>query len=138
VLEVPITVARTHFPDKGPLKHLEISALSFTELCSALRAAHREGLRHVVLMFHSFSTVKARDFSYNQFRPDRLTIRRLRRLLGFLAQNPSTFRVRTFGQLARGEVAVAVSDEGEPLPDLGRIRPLLRKAAQAVNRVYWI
>lgn len=138
VWEVPVTVARTRFPDRGPLKHLEISALSFGELRSALWAAYRGGLRHVVLVFHSFSAVKARDLGYERFRPDRIVIRRLRRLLRFLAENPTTFRVRTFADLAQDKEIESPAHCSTLLPDLGPVRPFLRKAVQAVNRMYWV
>lgn len=136
VWEVPVTVARTHFPDRGSLKHLEISALSFGELRSVLCSAHRGGLRQVVLMFHSFGAVKARDAGYERFRPDRLVIGRLRRLFRFLAENPSSFRVRTFSELTQDTALEAWSGGTLSLPDLGPVRPFLRKAVQAVNRFY--
>ncbi len=136
VIEVPVTVARSRFPDRGPVKHLEISALSAGEIEAALEQCHRAGLRHVVLMFHSFSTVKAKDPGYRRFRPDRVAIARFRRLLRFLAAEPERFRVRTFAEL------VAEGDFEDPgdgfVPDLGRLRPWLRKAVQAANGWYWL
>jgi hypothetical protein len=138
IWEVPVTVARTRFPDRGPLKHLEISALSFGELRSALLSAFGGGLRHVVLVFHSFSAVKARDPGYGRFRPDRLVIGRLRRLLRFLSENPATFRVRTFSDLAQEGFEEPVAHQPAHLPDLGPVRPFLRKAVQGINRAYWV
>jgi hypothetical protein len=137
VWEIPITVARTHFPDRTPLKHLEISALSFGELKAVLLAAYRYGMRHVVLILHSFSMVKPRDIAYELFRPDWLVIRRFRKLLEFLAENPGTFRARTFEELSRDGIEGDATDSTF-LPDLGSIRPGLRKIVQAINRVYWI
>ncbi len=137
VTEVPVTVARSRFPDRAPVKHLEISAVSVGEIRAALSQAHRGGLRHVVLMFHSFGTVKAKDVGYERFRPDRIAIARLRGVLRLLAAEKERFRVRTFGDLA-GE-ADRVDDPGDGyVPELGRLRPWLRKAVQAANRWYWL
>jgi hypothetical protein len=136
VWEIPVTVARTRFPDTKPLKHLEIPAISFAEMRMALDAAQRGGLRRVVIMFHSFGAVKARDVGYERFRPDRIAISRFRRLLDFLAENSSAFRVRTFDDLA-GAMGELSEQESALVPDFGWRRPLLRKVVQAANRLYW-
>lgn len=136
VWEVPITVARTTLPEGVGLKPADVTAISSAEMESLLGQAHAGGMRHVVTIFHCFSTVKPRDVGYTALRPNRLVIRRLQRLLDFLAANDERFEVRTLGDLAETTTAL----EGEQpavVPDLGFWRPAARKVVQAVNNLYW-
>jgi hypothetical protein len=138
IVEIPVSAVQTHFPDSTPLKHLEISAISSAEMRFALEEARLGGIQNVVIVFHSFSTIKRRDASYEHFRPDRIVIRRFRRLLAFLAENPSKFRVCTFSELTNKIDALSLNDRVITLPDLGRLKPLVRKTVQAANRLYWL
>lgn len=137
VWEIPITVMQTRFPDAGRLKPMEISAVSLAEMVFALEAAHQAGMRHVVLVLHSFSFVKPRDIFYSHYRINRLVVRRFRRLLEYLQRREAQFAVSTFAQLARN---LSWLEEPQPalVPDLGWWRPASRKLVQAVNRIYWI
>ncbi len=137
VWELPVTVTRTGFPDTGPWKHLEISAVSFDEMCTALESAHESGMGHVVLVFHSFSLIKPRDIFYSQYRFNHIVARRFRRLLGYLAINSQKFDVSTVGRLA-AEPALMKDTGAVAVPDLGWWRPPVRKLVQAVNRIYWV
>ena len=136
VCVVPVTVARTRLPEGyGGLKHADPCALSFTELRTMLENGAAAGQRHFVIVFHSFSVVKTRDLGYIQLRPDRLTIRRLHRLLEYLSSRPDLYRVRTFGELA-GEVRDVEAERPTPV-DLPIISAGCRKFLQALNRFYW-
>jgi hypothetical protein len=137
VWEIPVTVARTPLPecDTG-LKHADASALSFAEIRAMLRAAAERGQSHFVLLFHSFSAVKPKDETYRRIRPDRVVIRRVSRLLRYLAENSKMYRVSTFADLA-GELS-AIREEEAPVTDLGLFTAGLRKSVQALNRWYWL
>jgi hypothetical protein len=136
VWEVPVTVARTPLPEGyGGLKHADPTALSFGELRTMLENGEASGQRHFVLIFHSFSAVKARDDRSTRMRPDRLVIRRLRRLLAYLSHRGDLYRVSTFDELARQGPSAA--DEA-PVIGLPLFAAGWRKSVQAVNRWYWI
>jgi hypothetical protein len=137
VWEVPVTVARTPLPEnRTGFKHADVSALSVTEIQTMLKSAAAQGQRHFVLLFHCFSAVKPKDETYSSIRPDRIVIRRLERLMHFLASNTADYRVSTFGELAR-EIATLREEQG-PVGQLGLMAAGLRKSVQAVNRCYWI
>ncbi len=137
VTEMPLTNAVSGFGGSQGWKPLAISSLSFAELRAALTQAHAAHLEDVVVIFHSFSTVKPRDVFYSSLRPDWLVIARFRRLLRYLAEHSSMFEVCTIRDAASGPERFAA---GQPAPNLnlGFVKPLLRKSAQALNRVYWI
>ena len=66
-----------------------------------------------------------------------MVIGRVRRLLAFLADNTHRFDVRTFGDLA-ADLALLDKRHVQVVPDLGLLRPVIRKAVQAINHVYWL
>ena len=78
--------------------------------------------------------MKAGDVAFSQMKPDRLTIRRLQRLLAYLSEHSDLYRVSTFGDLAR-EAVVAADDP--PLTELPVLAAGCRKSMQALNRFYW-
>ena len=135
VWEFPVTVAKTPLPEGcAGFKHADPSAMSVAELRQMLEAGVAGGQRHFVIVFHSFSATKSKDLFYNQIRPDRVVVARLRRLAEYLARNPDKFRVTTFGDLTPGPL-----DEGAaPIVSLDLMNAGIRKFVQGVNRVYWI
>ena len=134
--EFPVTVARTRIGE-GAYKPLEISAISSWEMERSLIALHENDVPHVVLMFHSFSAVKARNVYYSAFRPDRIVIHRLRRLVRFLARHHDRFQVTTFHEAAQNLTSLQPTAKSV-LPDLGMLHPAMRKLTQGVNRFYWV
>jgi hypothetical protein len=78
--------------------------------------------------------VKPKDVRYTSMRPDRITIRRLQRLVAYLAEHPSRYRVSTFGALAREE---EMSGGTSPVASLAVGKASVRKSVQALNRYYW-
>lgn len=136
IWEIPVTVARTPLPEGyGGFKHADPCALSFNELRLMLEHGAEAGQKHFVIVCHSFSAVKASDIRYSQMRPDRLMIRRLRRLLAYLSTRSDRYRVTTFGDLAR-ESMVLGSDDA-PVTELPVLAAGWRKSVQALNRFYW-
>jgi uncharacterized protein (DUF849 family) len=114
---------------------LEISAVSLREMKAALEHAHETEQEVVVAVFHSFSTVKPKDVFYSDFRPDRVVLWRLEKLARYLAEHSDRFQVTTMGEMAKA----GMRESGPPagLAHVGWVAPVLRKAVQAVNRIYW-
>lgn len=137
VWEMPITVGSTNIGEGVGLKHLDPTSVSASEIESMLDQAHAGGMRHVVAIFHCFSTVKTRDYQYTEIRPNRIVIRRLRRFLDYLARNEDRFEVATLGELA-SELDRLEGEHPAPIPNLGFWRPATRKVVQAVNNLFWI
>lgn len=140
IWEMPVTVAIEDLPDprkSSSLMPFEISALSLSEMRRMLDDLHAAGAAHVVIVFHSFSAVKAADDQYSAMRPDRIVRGRFRGLLDYLAGQTNRFTVSTFDELSRNldQLRPGASPE---VPRLGYVRPLCRKVVQAVNRAYWL
>jgi len=137
VWEVPVTVARTRLPEgHGGLKHADPCALSVSELRAMLEYGFAAGQKHFVIIFHGFAAVKAKDMTYREMRPDRLTIRRLHQLFAYLHSHTDKYRVATFGDL--GEHLTTLRAQDGLLAELPLFAAGVRKAMQAVNRAYWV
>jgi hypothetical protein len=135
IWELPVTVARTPLPEGCGYKPADPCALSVGELRTMLETAAEQGQRHFVIVFHSFSAVKAKDDFYSEMKPDRIVIRRLEKLAAYLAGHPQRYRVSTFGDLA-AEMG-SLEDSLAPVADLGLLNASLRKSVQGLNRYYW-
>jgi len=138
VWEIPVTVARTRLPEgyQG-FKFADCSALSFSEIRTMLDAAVASKLQHFVMVFHSFSAVKSRDETYRDMRPNRIVIRRLRKVFQFLAENPGRFHVETLGQVSRDLVSLEESKTQPVVAKLNLGASALRKAVQVWNNFFW-
>ena len=130
--ELPVTVFSTGAGRLAALKPLEISAVSFLEIRRVLEQAERLGMGTVTMVMHCFSLFKAADAQFTRLRPDRLVIRRLRRLCGFLAEHRGRFRVRTFSEAPDPRP----DPPGIALPRMGTLLPAGRRLVQALNRPY--
>jgi hypothetical protein len=135
VLEVPVTNARSGAWRMRGWKHLDISAILLSEMKSCLLQAHAGGVRHVVLMMHTFSLIKARDETYARFRPDWTVIRRYQGLLRFFVEHAEQFEVSVLGEF---NPDFSDGDAGGVELDMGALVPCVRKGCQALNRVYWV
>jgi len=130
--EMPVTVFATGAGRFRRMKPLEISAVSFLEIRKVLEQAERLAMGTVTMILHSFSLFKAADAQLSRLRPDRLVIRRLRRLCAFLAEQRGRFRVRTFAETPEPRVDPA----GIGVPHMGTVLPAGRRLLQALNRPY--
>jgi hypothetical protein len=135
VCEIPVTSFETGAWNLRGLKPLNINAVSFWEMQKVLEQAERLGLRAVTFIAHSFSLFKAADEQFARLRPDRLVLRRLERLCRFLRQNAERFPVIGFSDI---EPSVLLAGSHTALPKMGCLIPVMRKALQGVNRLYWI
>jgi peptidoglycan/xylan/chitin deacetylase (PgdA/CDA1 family) len=135
---IPATVAKSPLPE-GPegFKMADISTISNREMIHLLEEARNQGLRHAVLLLHSFSLVKPRDVRYSQMRLDRVVMGRLDRMFAWLARNSDRYTVSTLNELAanRHELEEGI---GLPAPVLPLGAAMRRKITQAVNRLYWV
>ena len=139
VWEIPVTVARTPLPEgHHGLKFADCTALAFPELRNMLDHAAAAGQQHFVMLFHSFSAVKAQDMTYQHMRPNRIVIRRLERTMRYLAENPDRFQVRTMGEIAAEEQNLENEVVAGVVPELDLVQSGIRKAVQAINNIYWI
>lgn len=134
VWEIPLTVFSTGAGPLSGLKPLEISAVSAREVESVLEQAERLGMGAVDLILHSFSLFKKADAQFSGIRPDRLLIRRLRRICRFIARSPERFRVVTFSDLPEPRP----DPPGVGMPRMGMLLPAARRLVQGVNRLYWL
>src|SRR5262249_50075103 len=92
VWELP--VSNIEQPD-GRARHLQLTAASFEEMRFALWQFRALGVRHVTLVTHSFEFFHIDSVVARQGRVSRINRWRLRRLLRFLREHPSEFRVAT-------------------------------------------
>jgi hypothetical protein len=103
-----------------------------------LDAGAAAGLDHFVVVFHSFSAVKARDIGYREMRPNRIVIRRLAKTFRYLAENPDRFRMSTMGDLAGNAATLEPAEPSRPVADLALHASAVRKAVQLINNAYWV
>lgn len=100
IWEFPITNFIEHIPfRKRRLKPLDINGVSFEEMAFVLKKAKSEGPNNITIILHSFSFIKPYDVQYIKARPRSHVIQRFEKLCRFLADNDSSYHVRTFGSL---------------------------------------
>jgi hypothetical protein len=140
VWELPVTVARTPLPEgHHGLKFADCSALTFAEVRQMLDSAFEARQQHFVMVFHSFSAVKAQDEGYRKMRPNRVVIRRLEQTASYLAHHPERFTVSTIGELTTsGSLRESGPAEITGIPDLSAVQAGVRKVMQAINNFYWV
>lgn len=136
IFEFPITHLHecSRLRAAGP-KPLDINGVSFQEIRQVLNQARRgSGPGTVTMLLHSFSFLKPYDVQYRKVRPRWNVIRRFERLCRFLAENPSDFRVRTFGELHREALEEAAKNARHEWPRVPAPATWVRLAAQAMDR----
>lgn len=128
VWEFPITFVRAFGRQCRPL---QLAACSDGELRNGLLGAWDQGWSCAVLVSHSFELIRDRSTARQTPRPDRIAIRRFRRLCRFLEQNRDKFRTSTFAEpLAPGTWA---DGPWEPLR-AGLLGSSVRMFEQCVRR----
>jgi hypothetical protein len=103
-----------------------------------LDATATAGFEHFVLVFHSFSAVKARDVTFAEMRPNHIVIRRLRKMFRYLAEHPARFQVETMGSVAQHPELFQNGRRVSVLPRLNLGQSLARKTVQLINNAYWV
>jgi hypothetical protein len=103
-----------------------------------LETAEVAGQEHFVIVFHSFSAVKAKDETYAEMRPNRIVIRRLEKMFRYLAENRKRFEITTMGEAAGRSQALEQRAPVSVIANLGLAGAITRKAVQFVNCAYWV
>jgi hypothetical protein len=130
--EFPVTVFRV--PGASRCKPLEISAVSVGEILTSMEYLYKSGCRDIVLVLHSFSLLKNTSNRYEGSTPDRIVIRRLRKLCAVLKEHEE-IEVPVLGELKAPTYSQA---RPQLIPNVGCLRPVLRKVVQGVNRLPWL
>lgn len=133
VHEFPVTVFRV--PGTSGYKPLEIPAVSVGEILVSIRCLRDAGCRDVVLVLHSFSLLKNLGLRCESCTPDHIVIRRLQRLCAALNDLKDEVEVRVLGEL---DLRTLPAAQPQAIPNVGWVRPVLRKAVQAINRLPWV
>lgn len=118
------------------VRPFDINGAGFLEMRAALKRAALTGPCHVTVVLHSFSFIKAYDLQYQKVRPRWNVIRRFEKLCLFLAENPSSYRVRTFGELSKRDLEEAEKRARHEWPYVSTLATWVRLAEQAVDR--WV
>jgi hypothetical protein len=132
--ELPVANTRQH---GGTFRHLEITAMSLSEMKWALRALRRRGIRHASIVTHPGEFFTLEGTERVRGRPNWMNIWRLRGLLDFLREEAEEFEVSTVGDLARSlpEVGTPQLHGGNDFPQSGRLQYVARGLQQAVKRI---
>jgi len=139
VLELALSgFYQPRLPMMAAAKLVDPMGVCFGELRDAIEMTCSAGAEAVAVL-HSFSLFKVRNLQYDDGRPNRIVTRRFRQLCEWLGRKAGRFPVRTFRQLAE-QIDVGQYAPVEVRPPVIRrpVRAALRKAAQAINRIYWI
>ena len=116
----------------GHYRHAQLCACSSGELENSMLQAWNKGWHSYVLVLHSFELVKRRGAPGKRALPDRLIIKRFRRLCRFLADNRDKFRTAVFSELSRDSIPVSLPTR--PLRSYPHLT-VRRIAEQLIGRV---
>lgn len=95
--ELPISC----FAEGAGYRHLEITAISFSEMRATLEKLQSAGARTATIVTHPGEFFAIDDYVRAKGHANRVNITRFRRLLAFLDACRDRFQVRTVGSLAR-------------------------------------
>ncbi|MCK5799907.1 MAG: hypothetical protein KAI47_22105 [Deltaproteobacteria bacterium] len=113
VWELPIS---NFVEPSGARRHLQVTAISLTEMKDILWQADALGVGEVTIVTHSFELYHLDDPELRRGRPNRLNIHRFRGLCDFLARHRDHFQVESV--LALGQRL-----KDDPLHQEGRVIP---------------
>jgi hypothetical protein len=132
IYEFPVTVFRV--AGCSGFKPLEISAVSVTEILTAIRSLRQADCYDVVLMLHSFSLLKNLGVRFDNYRPDGILIQRLRKLCAAFSERSDEIEVNVLGKADVGAISMK---RPQFVPSNGWLHPSMRKIVQGVNRLSW-
>jgi peptidoglycan/xylan/chitin deacetylase (PgdA/CDA1 family) len=124
VIEYPVTCFRDY---PGHYRPAQLTAISASEMRSALSEAYEANYQSFVIVSHSFELMRDRKMPLPYGQPDWSVIGRFEALCKFLSQSPSRFKTVGFSDL---EEFV----ERPPAPPLHP--PAVRTAARTASRVF--
>jgi hypothetical protein len=111
--------------------------ISFEECRSAIRNICKAGADAVIIL-HSFSLFKVRNYQYDGGRPNRIITRRFRRLCKWLKDHNEDYPTYTLSELAAAIAEGSYTAKAVAPCRLSGSRAIVRKAVQMVNNLYWI
>jgi hypothetical protein len=130
--ELPVSC----FRESHGFRHLEITAISSSEMRHTLSQLHAAGTRAATIVLHPGEFFVIDDHEHHRGRPNTINIARFRNLLRFLNGSRNRFQVRTVGALA-AELRTAGlrrSDRPDAIPRGSHMRKLARLPVQAIKR----
>jgi hypothetical protein len=131
VLELPIS----NFRDASGYRHLQITAVSASEMRHFLGEARSLGIPEVTLVTHSFEFFHIDSIRQRTGRENSINANRLRALCRFLADHKDDFEVDTIGRLATDVKPGAMNTRPPfPIPLGSRGGRWVRLAEQAYKR----
>jgi hypothetical protein len=118
-------------------RHVQITAVSLSEMKSYLALAHARGIHEVCVVTHSFEFCHIDDPAKRIGRPNLVNLHRLRGLCRFLARRSDLFEVDTAGALAKRlvERREAAHTNGAAYVEGKRRLKAGRLVAQAIKRI---
>jgi len=125
-------------PGLHRIKPVDIVGISFEECRDAIGKIIAAGA-DAVMILHSFSLFKVRNYQYDGGKLNRIVTRRFRRLCRWLAEHGKDVPVHTFSELATAVADSRYEAKAVEPCRLGRpLRAITRKLVQAVNNAYWV
>ena len=130
VFELPVS----NFSDgNGVFRHLQIMAVSLSEMKDYLMQSRMLGIREITIFTHSFEFFYIDDLEKRRATLSKINVARLRGLAAFLRAHAAEFEVDTVGELARR--GPEPSPAPSALPRSKRLHKYGRMLAQLYKRV---
>jgi peptidoglycan/xylan/chitin deacetylase (PgdA/CDA1 family) len=117
-------------------KPLDLVGISFAECRNAIRNICTAGADAVVIL-HSFSLFKVRNYQYDGGRLNRIVTSRFKRLCRWLSEHRDQYPTYTFSELATAVARGDYAAKAVAPCRLSGTRAVLRKAVQVYNNFYW-
>ncbi len=129
IRELPVTCFIDRSPvARGPLRPLQVNAISAAEQITALEQIHARGGGVATIITHPFDFLKQGDYRFSGMRANRVVQRRFAALCRYLDAHRDRFEVVTLDQAARSVPTTLMA------PIVGHaLLSLLRTAVQVVN-----
>jgi peptidoglycan/xylan/chitin deacetylase (PgdA/CDA1 family) len=118
IAELPITCFKDRGPvGRGRMRPMQITACTFAELRSQLRALHRRNASVAMIVTHPFEFLRWSGPDFSKLTPNRLVQRRFERLCGFLAENADQFETVPISHFSDAEADLerATDLDGNPI-----------------------
>ena len=108
VIEVPIAFVRDY---PGHYRPMQITAVSFPEMCAALECADAQGFPSFVFVCHGFEMIRRRTHLRGGAQMDSIVRRRFDALIQYLGRNKDRYQVTTFAETVPARLFHRMIDE---------------------------
>ncbi|NQT23549.1 MAG: polysaccharide deacetylase family protein [Candidatus Omnitrophica bacterium] len=117
LIEMPITCYEYNCPGfEVRYKHMQISAVSFSEMRHLLEKATDFDLKNIVILFHTFEFITFKDVAQNRGKVNRMNVDRFLKLCDFLSQNKKKFVVKKISEVNKDQVPALELAKRETVP----------------------